>query len=294
MITDSQVHLWRASSPQHPWPTDTGHEPQRAEPLEPAELFGMMKETGVDRAVVVPPIWIGDDNEDALTWARQYPQQLAVMGRFDLWSADRRRLDHWFAQPGILGIRMSYPAHRGWDWLDPDEFGWFWSSAQRLGIPVMILCQGQAWRLLPLARRYPDLALIVDHIGLQAAPRAQARAGAPGRLETIEDMIALAEFPRVYGKFSSLATYAGQPFPFDRLTEPLRRVFEALGSQRLMWGSDISRMSLLPFPVSYQETFDHVRQLEFLDDSDKDWIFGRTAETVLRWPSEGEADERAS
>src|SRR4051812_45464455 len=113
MIIDSQVHLWEADRPDRPWPIEPAGGLPRATkidvPIGPADLLPQMDRIGVDRAVIVPPIWAGDGNESALEWAAQYPTRLAVMGRFDLWSPTaKQQLENWLDQPGMLGIRATF------------------------------------------------------------------------------------------------------------------------------------------------------------------------------------------
>jgi L-fuconolactonase len=64
LIVDSQVHLWKAESPDWPWLP--GFPPQLPEPMTIERLLPMMDEAGVDRAVVVPPSWPGDRNDYAI------------------------------------------------------------------------------------------------------------------------------------------------------------------------------------------------------------------------------------
>jgi hypothetical protein len=54
------------------------------EPFTIEKLVPLMDEAGVDRAVVVPPSWIGERNDYGLEAARRYPDRFRVMGRFPL------------------------------------------------------------------------------------------------------------------------------------------------------------------------------------------------------------------
>ena len=77
MIADSQVHLWSFRGDGNPW-----HRMVPAFTVE--ELIAEMDEAGVDRAVVVPPMWMGNDNSQATAAAAAHPGRLAVLGRMDL------------------------------------------------------------------------------------------------------------------------------------------------------------------------------------------------------------------
>src|SRR5262245_39343016 len=82
LIVDSQVHLWKAESPDWPW--IPGMKPQMPEPFSIEKLVPLMDEAGVDRVVIVPPSWPGDRNDYALEAAQRYPARFAVMGRIPL------------------------------------------------------------------------------------------------------------------------------------------------------------------------------------------------------------------
>ena len=277
MIIDSQVHLWRADSPDYPWPKDRPNERvQREEPCHAEEILALMDGAGVDRAIIVPPIWAGDDNKAAMGWALEYPDRLAIMGRFDLWNPDRDRIERWLEQPGMLGIRMSYPREHGPEWLqDVGAFPWFWSAAQRIGIPLMILCQG-ARPIESIAEHYPDLRLIVDHLGLHMTATQNPDADP---FEDFEDLLALRRYPNVFAKMSCLSTYSRTPYPHPDLADKLEQVVGAFGPERLMWGSDATRLR----NATYAQCREHLATLSFLDERDLEWILGKTAETVLGW-----------
>ncbi|WP_405970526.1 amidohydrolase [Streptomyces sp. NBC_00988] len=288
MITDTQVHLWESDRPDRPWPKGPRATAQRPVPLEPPEFLPMMDAAGVDRAVIVPPIWAGDGNESAIGFSAEHPDRLAVMGRFDLWHPDRSRLSSWREQPGMLGIRLSYASDRGDGWFDADESAWFWAGAERHGIPLMLFLKGRMHsdlgRLSEIAGRHPDLTLIIDHLGLRT-PAPAGSASDSARMEAVFEgfcqVLALARHPNVYVKWSSLPFYAVEPYPFPRMAPYLRRALDAFGPQRTMWGSDITRLR-----AGYDQSIGHVRDtLDFLGDGDREWVLGRAAETALRWPS---------
>src|SRR4051812_17899234 len=119
MIIDSQVHLWEAHKPDRPWPAEfigkpmfvaaPGARPHREEPLGAEEMLAVMDATGVDRAVIVPPSPVGDENLTAIEAVAKFPKRFAIMGRFNPEAAGARaRLETWLQQPGMLGIRMTF------------------------------------------------------------------------------------------------------------------------------------------------------------------------------------------
>jgi L-fuconolactonase len=245
-------------------------------------MLRWMDEAGVDRAVIVPPIWAGDGNESALEWAALHPGRLAVMGRFDLWDPDRSQLSRWLDQPGMLGIRMSYAPDLGMGWLDVEQMRWFWTEADALGLPIMLLLPGGAPErsaaLGELADTFPRVKWIIDHLGLRkpapGGPASDAFAG-------FHHILALARHPNVYVKWSALPFYSAAEYPYPDLNPYLRRALAAFGARRTMWGSDLTRLRRL----SYGQLAGHARLgMPFLSSEDREQILGKTAATVLGWP----------
>jgi predicted TIM-barrel fold metal-dependent hydrolase len=106
---------------------------------------------------------------------------------------------------------------------------WFWSACARLRIPVMML-PGLLHRVPAIAERHPELVLIVDHLGRRSELRDDAC------FADLDEMLALARFPNVAIKASAMPCYSTEPYPFANLRPYLRRIFDAFGPQRLMWG----------------------------------------------------------
>ena len=50
MITDAQVHIWNANTPDDPW--DPGAQSHLPDPMPAERMLGLMDEAGIDRAVI--------------------------------------------------------------------------------------------------------------------------------------------------------------------------------------------------------------------------------------------------
>ncbi|GIX46683.1 MAG: metal-dependent hydrolase [Candidatus Tectimicrobiota bacterium] len=275
VIIDAQVHIWGANTPERPWPPGAEAYVHRPQPLGKDELLREMDAAGVNRAVLVPPSWEGDRNDLALAAAQQHPDRFAVMGRLALERPESRaQLATWKAQPGMLGVRLTFhrPPHS--DWLSDGTADWFWPAAERAGLPVMVFAPGQVSKIGDIAARHPGLRLIIDHLALRSDLKDHALAAA------IEPVLALARFPNVAVKASALPCYVTEPYPFPTLHPLIRRVVEAFGPQRVFWGTDLSR---LPCPYRQAVTL-FTEELDFLSDDDKAWIMGRGLAAWLDWP----------
>jgi len=54
-------------------------------------------------------------------------------------------------------------------------------------------------------------------------------------------LLAVARYDNVVGKISGAGTLAKEPFPHKDIRDPLRRIFDAFGLDRCMWGTDWTR-----------------------------------------------------
>ena len=58
-ITDAQVHIWQADTPERPHIKEDASRPHQAVPLTYERLLDEMNGAGVDRTILVPPSWDG-------------------------------------------------------------------------------------------------------------------------------------------------------------------------------------------------------------------------------------------
>ncbi len=130
-----------------------------------------------------------------------------------------------------------------------------------------------------IADRFPDLTLIIDHLGTYPPPRVPRDA----RLfEKLPELLALARYPNIAVKFTGVAALSTQQFPFLDLWPHLHKVIAAFGPERLMWGSDYTRTAALH---TYSEAVNFLKDTNELSNSDKEQMFSGTIRRVLRWPS---------
>jgi len=273
IIVDAQVHQWKAQAPDRPWPP--GAVPQLPEPFGPDKLIPMMNEADVDRVVIVPPGWEGARNDYALEAVAKYPTRFGIMGRLTLNDPKNAALlPKWKEQPGMLGLRVNF----GGDsilWLTDGTSDWVWPAAEKAGIPIMFLGGPMpAWGRI--AERHPQLTLIIDHLGLSVAV-----ARANKRTEAIDQSVSLAKYPNVSIKLTSAPTYSDEDYPYRDMTVHIRRCFDAFGPQRCYWGTDMTNSFA---KATYKQRITHFTEtLDFLTESDKDWVMGRAIMARLNW-----------
>lgn len=274
LIVDSQVHLWTANTPDRPWAP--GARPQLPEPFTIERLVPMMDEAGVDRVVIVPPTLEGTRLDYAQQAVKRYPGRFAIMGRIALNDpGTARRFPTWREQPGVLGIRLNIASEQA-AWITGGTADWFWPAAEKAGIPVMFLTTGQTPLFGQIAERHPQLTLIIDHMGVSSETVSKKMIPA-----AIDQSVGLAKYPNVSVKLLSSPLFSTEPYPFRDVTPHIRRLFDAYGPQRCYWGTDITNSFA---KATYRQRVTHfTEELDFLSESDKDWIMGRALLARLRW-----------
>ncbi len=274
LIVDSQVHLWRANTPDRPWVPGTGA--QLPEPMTIERVLPLMDQGGVDRIVVVPPSLEGIRYDYGQEAARRYPGRFATMGRVQLDDpAEKQRVPAMHAQPGLLGARFFFqPAIA--KWLTDGTADWFWPMAEKAGLPVMFLSIGQTPLFAAIAERHPQLPLIIDHIGVTI--ESVKDGSMPAR---VAEAAALAKYPNVSVKLSSTPLYSAQEYPWRDMEPHIKRLYDAYGPQRCHWGSDITNS--FSRATMRQRVTHFTEELKFLSEDDKDWIMGRSLLQKLHW-----------
>ena len=274
IIVDSQIHMWKANSPDRPWVAGT--RPQLPEPMTIERVVPMIDAAGVDHVVIVPPTLEGDRVDYGQEAARRYPGRFATMGHIALDDPGAaRRLPGWRDQPAVLGVRLNIAGPQA-KWLTDGTADWFWPAAEKARVPVMFLTTGQTALFGPIAERHPTLTLIIDHMGISTET---LRSG--GMREAIAASAALAKYQNVSVKLSSIPLFSAQPYPFRDMTDHIHRLFDAFGPQRSHWGTDVTNSFA---KASYRERVTHFTEtLDFLSEEDKDWVMGRSILQRLRW-----------
>ncbi len=263
MLVDAQIHLWKA--PSADWPWVPGMKPQMPEPFTIEKLVPLMDEAGVDRVVIVPPSWPGDRNDYGLEAVTLRNPKSAAL------------LPAWRSQPGMLGVRVTFLGKDA-EMLSDGSAEWFWPAAEKAGLPVMFLASEQGAYFARVAERHPGLQLIADHMGLSLSVQAVREGKFEGPISHIQG---LAKFPNVSVKLSAAPNYSLQPYPFRDMTPHLERLFEAYGPRRCYWGTDITNGFE---KATYRQRIAHFTEtLDFLTESDREWVMGRGILERLRW-----------
>ena len=276
LIVDSQVHIWAVHTPERPWPaTDpnlpAAHKPQ---PITADDLRREMDVAGVNRAVLISPVFEGARNDVVIAAARAQPERFTVMGRFDPDAPDARAVvDSWRDEQAVRGVRFTFHRPHQRPWLVEGQLEWLWTHAEHHNMPAMLLV---AHHDLPyvvrLAERHPGLRIALDHFGLTEGRDERAFA-------EFDQVLALARLPNIALKVSCLPLYTNDQYPFRRLHAYIQRAYDVFGPQRMFWGSDLSRL-----PCSYREGVTmFTEEMPWLQARDLELIMGRALCAWLDW-----------
>ena len=273
LIVDSQVHIWAADTPQRPWAKNA--KPHRPQPFGMDALLGEMNAAGVDRAVIVPPSLERTRNDLALDAARAQPERFAVMGKIDTAAPlAPGALAQLREQAGMLGLRFNFKKNMT-KLSDPQQLAWVWREAEAAGLPVYIgVTHEHVHWVEDIAVRHPGLRLIFDHMALAGGIKDEAA------FAGLEQLLAAAKHPNLAVKVSALPAYSTAPYPFTNLHPYVRRVYDAFGPQRMLWGSDLTRIK----NASYRQCITaFTEEMPWLSAADLEWIMGRALCQWLNW-----------
>jgi len=232
---DSQVHAYERNHPGRPW-AGVLHGPAE---VTGDQMVAAMDAVGVDGAVLVSPFSMYRyDASYALEVYAAHPSRFRLVKPVD--PADPAVGDtiaDWASTKGTVGIRLMLRDEVSTDPGDPG-INRVLAAAARHSLPVNLLCWGRLEQAAQLAARNPNTRLVIDHIGLQQPfeppPPAEPFADLP-------KVLALAAHDNIAIKISGACTLSHEPFPYNDLWGPLRRIFDAFGFSRCMWGTDWTR-----------------------------------------------------
>jgi predicted TIM-barrel fold metal-dependent hydrolase len=161
-------------------------------------------------------------------------------------------------------------------WLTDGTADRFWPAAEKAGLPVMCFAPGRTAALGPVAERYPQLTLILDHMGVTGAMLKDNKVA-----EAIGETAALAKYPNVSVKLSASPGISRERYPFRDVADHIKRLFDVYGPQRSYWGTDLTNSYA---KASYRQRISQfTEELSFLSESDKDWVMGRAIVQRLKW-----------
>ncbi len=269
---DSHVHLWTPDTKRYPFAIGTDAAAVAPKDFSPEVLLRHARPSGVGRAVLVQTILYGTDNSYMLDAIERFPTVFRMAAMVDRHS--ERLADEMsnLRERGVTGFRIIAPPDGADGWLDDAGYNEMFKIAAKTRQAMCPLTQPEG---LPEIDRmcglYPDTDVVIDHM---------ARIGEQGSVDDgkVRMLCGLARHPNVYVKASRFHSLGARKPPHDDLLPLIRRVLDAFGPERVMWGSDS------PFQVlrgTYEDSIAVVRERLGLSDEDRRQVLAGTASKVF-------------
>jgi len=294
MIIDSHVHMWLR--PMYPDKVVMSYlEPLLAldvlvdkrdeeesfpnSEMPPELILEWMPKAGVDKAVILPldfgmiqraKLDVEEYNDWIFDWSARYPDKLVGFMGIDPQRGDEaiRLMRKYHAKFEPKGIKIYPPT--GW-YPYEERVAKFWKEADDMGLAVVthsggtpsILQEekGRPVHFKPVLDKYPDLHLIIAHLG--------------GMYR--KDTYSMAkDYPNLYTDCSALQGWLpSEPaVVIDRLKEALAM----MGPDRVMFGSDFP---LFDLSYPYEHWCRFMREENYADDDVKEKVLGLNAKRII-------------
>jgi L-fuconolactonase len=302
-IVDLQLH---DPAPFLPW--DNEDENTRRDVVKEV-LFQMMDAIGVE-AVVLHPV---DDLELGFQLAQEFPGRFSStpmltggdpegLGKIAInphVEGVEDRIAEMSAKPGVVGLRF-VPSPN----FFPEEFENYrtggydhaFAACQELGLPVLLMVSGHAATVARVAEKFPDLQIILDHIGIPQSPMEMPE---DDRWGPLAQVLPLGRYENVAVKLCHPIGLSLESYPFKDVWPYMHKLLDAFGAERLAWGSDVGRFrgrvawsirvpgteEHYPGKHNYMESLAFFLYTDELSEAEKESILGGSTRRLLRWPA---------
>lgn len=254
----------------------------------PAMLLTSMGLVGVDRAVLLQGPFYGHCNRYVGEALERHNDVLVGAIGIDPWRVGRSGFERALrVAPLATALKLEFSErtglsalHRGKQ-LDAREIGWLWEGLEQRGMVAVIDlghiggCGYQTDAVRKLASRHGRLSFVIAHL---SQPNPTVLRSRRERGEWL-NQISLGELPNVSFDLASLPAYFDKRDSYRGLRQCLRWAVEAVGPEKLMWGSDIPAMLAR---ATYEDLFEAVvERLDFLTASEREMVTGGNALRVF-------------
>jgi L-fuconolactonase len=274
-VIDIHPHIIADDAKRYPLAPLGGHQSDwsRTRPVTTEQMIAAMDKAGVSKAAIVQAsTCYGHDNSYVADAVAAHPNRFTGVFSVDVLAPDApERMRHWVGRK-LTGMRLftigsTMPDQASW--LDDPKSYPAWECAGELGLSICLQMSAKAFpQMIRMIERFPKVRIILDHMG-----RPALEDGPP--YTAAESLFALAKYPTVYLKvternFTGARKGKATPETF------FPKVISAFGASRLAWGSNYPSSE-----GSLSELLTLARSsLKCLSQSDQDWIFAKTAQTL--------------
>ena len=268
---DAHQHFWRLERArrEYTWLTEAEY-PELYRDFLPGDLAPLLSECGIERTILVQGAETVAETEFLLGIAHETPFVGGVVGWVDFAARDAPALIERLADDRkLVGLRPMLQSLDDDEWVLQPALGRTFDALQRHALTFdALVFPRQLSAIERLLRRYPDLAVVIDHGAKPYIAR--------GEIEPWKSTIAaIARDSGAFCKLSGLATEAASGWSAATLEPYVDVLIESFGPDRLMWGSD---WPVLNVAGDYPTWYLIAQQLTArLSADDRARIFGETA-----------------
>ncbi len=232
-LVEWNVHFFSSNTEKYPFHRDATYTPDASRlPEDPLKTYlAHLDKEGIGRGVVVQPEPYGDDHSLLLDCLEKEPDRLRGTSLFypkDS-KAPLKLASLVKAHPEIVATR--FHAHRGKEsyldtFADPGVRA-LWKQAVDLGIIIELhIGPNYAQQVKKVIEAFPGCKVLIDHF---AEPHM-------GDAVEFANVLALAELPNVYMKFSGLNHFASDGPDYLSAKPFSKQVFNAFGPDKMVMG----------------------------------------------------------
>jgi predicted TIM-barrel fold metal-dependent hydrolase len=270
---DAHVHVWTSDTKKYPLAPGYRREQMQPPNFPPEELLSHAQPCGVSRIVLIQMSYYGYDNSYMLDTMRRFPGVFSGVAVIDE-TAQPRDVMRRLARQGVRGFRI-FPKGSPVDrWLDTPGMATMWRCGSEENLSMCCLIDPEALPAVDrMCQKFPGTPVVIDHI-------ARIKADSKNRDKEVEGLCNLARHKLTTVKISAFYALSKQQSRYLDLAPVIRRLLDVYGPERLMWATDC------PFQVqnghTYLDSIALIRdRLDFLSDSDRQWLLRKTAERVF-------------
>jgi len=257
----------------------------------PDMAIAYMDWAGVNRAILMQAPMYGNHNEFTAAVAKTHSSRFpASVGLADPRDGSRGLEDLKFIKElGHSGVKLEIPDQPFW--LDEETYNPFWQKVEQLGL---ICCIDLGWdppvnpynfqidRLERVVKRFPNVNFLIIHLGISYLTDLNQKYPFP----TLQKTLSLKQYPNVWFDLTGLQEFCedekppANDYPFPRAQEIVRAAVEAVGSDRLIWGTDFPSIMVY---CTYPQTLNLIKyHCSFLSEKDKGEILGGTVSKLFK------------
>ena len=274
-IIDSQVHAYESNNPRRPWHSVPNWPPH----VTGDEMVAAMDKVGVDGAIFISAFSLYQyDGSYSVEVQRKHPGRFAIIKPVDPGDpAVGEVIAEWKKQPGAVAVRIMMTTREAG--LRPDDPGLdrIARAAAQHNFPVNVLFWGNLEAGATLIDRHPNTRFIIDHMAIQQ-PRTPP--APPEPWADLPKVLALAKRSNALIKVSGACTLSHKPYPFPDIWDPIRRLIDAWGVERCLWGTDWTRAFAV---VNYEQAVEPFLNTDRLSKSERAMLMGGACAKAYGW-----------